>query len=97
MKLEAKDVEELGNLLTAVKLFVPIADEVVTTLFEYGPTLQRLVDALTKHHRTTNLEAFQFYTKNGFTRSEALLLVLNTNTNLQQLMQSLSNVKGKKA
>lgn len=93
MKLDFDDIKEIAGYMELAKQLAPLADDVVETLFTYGPAIKKLFGAWADFNRATNKAAFDFYIGQDFTREEALLLVVNTNHSLRQLMQNIGKTK----
>ena len=94
MKIDIEEVEGLIMLAKAYKpLIEKVADEVVG---DYAPILGKVVDGLREYSIKSNTDSFKQYVENGFTREEALLLVINTRASLQEALSNVSGNKTKK-
>jgi len=84
----------LETLLPVVEEIVdktaPMAEEVIEKVI---PFFRDQYMKLTVFGREQNVEAFNYYIKNGFTREEALLLVIDSSVSLRKVVENMGKNK----
>ena len=85
--MELPSVVEIEMLLGEVDQYLPLVKKVTDKL---APVLDELAERISKYNRQSNVDAFKFYVDSGFTRSEALLLVINANAAMEKAMQNIN-------
>lgn len=90
MKINKDDLQEFIKILDGLDELRPAIRELlakgVDVLKELKPHIEELGDWL----RARNVTAFQFYTANGMTREEALLLVIDSNASLTRAINRIN-------
>jgi hypothetical protein len=93
MKFTEEDINNFVEIMAAAESLRPLVHQASDVIKSYGSELAMLVDALVNYTIKRNTNTFNQYCSNGFSREEALLLVLNSKAALQD---ALNNRKGAK-
>lgn len=94
MKITEEEFNEFVAILNEAESFRPLVKKVLDTIESYGPELARLFDDLADYSVKRNAKTFNMYRDNGFSRKEAMLLVLNSKVALSEALNNHN--KGKK-
>ena len=76
---------ELALLLTTFDSYLPI---IKVTIDKFAPELGEQLKRINQFHAETQIESFEFYLNKGFTREEAMMLVLNAKIALQDILKN---------
>lgn len=98
--ISMKDLKELVGYLDEIEQFVPLAQilkpkltEIVNAGTDILSALEPLVVRFSNFNRERNVDTFNYYLNNGFTRNEALTLILANKESLQQQVNALKSIK----
>lgn len=94
MKLTQEDIKLFMELIDKSEEFRPVVNKIIDVLESYGPELDRVMRTLFTRAEQRNSDSFNLYLSNGFSREEAMMLILNTNISLQESVKS--NIKRRK-
>lgn len=94
MKLTQEDIKLFMELIGKSDEFRPVVNKIIDVLESYGPELDRVMRTLITRAEQRNSDSFNLYLSNGFSREEAMMLILNTNISLQESVKS--NIKRRK-
>jgi hypothetical protein len=82
--------EEIGDLIEVAKEYVPVVEVAID---ELAPVLDKMFSRLSCYMQQGNVEAMEFYLQNGFSREEALLLIINSSVALQKMADNMGKNK----
>lgn len=71
------DLEQIQEILTVASALTPMADAVADILEQYGPALRRVASGFNSAMTDLTIQAFNQYIQAGFSRDEAILLVIS--------------------
>ena len=94
MKLTQEDIKLFMEFIAESEEFRPVVNQIIDVIKSYGPELDRIMDTLITHYVQINSDSFFLYLSKGFSREEAMMLILNTNISLQESVKS--NIKRRK-
>lgn len=84
-------MDEIKEVIELIESVSPVIAEIVDTVLKsYGPELGKIGNAMVEWGRQSTVDTFNFYINNGFTRTEALMLVLNSKISLQSMMDGMN-------
>jgi hypothetical protein len=84
------DPEELREMIAIADLYIPIIEE---ALAKVGPVLGGLIEKIDRFFCETQTASFHFYVDKGFSREEAMLLVINAKVSLQEILREQRQIK----
>lgn len=82
--------ETITTLLEIAPEFVPVADQVADVLLAYGPTINKVFTAVKDAFIASNIKTFKTYLDAGFTREEAMQLILHNQLDWSQVLKNIS-------
>lgn len=82
--------EEMEALVEIGKEYIPIVEKATD---ELAPILDKLFDQLSCYMREQNVKAMEYYLQNGFSRQEALLLIINAKSSLEKMTDNMGKNK----
>lgn len=97
LNMSEKQVSEALKILSDVENFVPVADALSRALEIYGPYLGDAVDKVVDYKVARTIESFKQYEAGGFTRQEAMLLLLNSRVATQDSLRNMREALAKAA
>lgn len=86
------DIEEVKE---AVNEFRPIITESVNLLLSFGPEFYKIAERVNFGVADLQAATFKRHMDNGFTREEAMRLIINTRDNYKEILSKVSNGKSK--
>lgn len=95
--LSEGDMAEIEEMLQAVDTYRPLISKVIDKAMSFGPELNKIFEAfaisLTKTTVDCRVLAIKRYQDNGFTREEAITMMLDDITSIRRAAQSFSTNK----
>jgi hypothetical protein len=91
--LEALGIDDLDQLDALGDTLAPIADAAVGTIFKLTPPIAKAFNALGDYQVDRQIATFKRFIDGGFTREEALTLLLNNQSNMKDILKSLQEIK----
>ena len=79
MKLTQEDIKLFMELIAKSEELRPLVNKIIDVLESYGPELDRVMRTLITSAAQRNSYSFNLYLSTGFSREEAMMLILNTN------------------
>lgn len=92
-----RDIAELIELLDAAEELRPIVVKAINVLVGFGPELGTLMGNLTRGVANVHTEYFTQLVSNGFSREEALALMINTSQATTNILTALKAFSRKKS
>jgi hypothetical protein len=93
MKITEEKFNEFIQCLNEVESFRPLVQKVLDIIESYGLEVARLFDGLTDYSVKRITKTFNMYRDNGFSREEAILLVLNSKVALLEALNNYNKAK----
>ena len=93
MKLDIGDLSEIREYLELGKLFKPIISDSIDVIQEYGPEIRKLFSGIVDGIVDMKIQAIKRYDSNGFSRTEAILLTIDSFSALSKLTDGLKDKK----
>ena len=87
------NTEEIKVLLEIISEFKPAAAGIVESIQQYGPEVKELFGGIVDGMCDLTIRAFANYITAGFSREEALLLVINNKLGLSEAMDRTNKNK----
>jgi len=82
------DLEDIITVAKGAEELKPIWNEILQGASVFLPDIKAGAESLVKWMRQQAVEAFKFYVDNGFTRDEAMLLILSSRVALERAIHS---------
>ena len=89
MKVTQDDLLQFTEILDNAELFRPIIKKALDTIESFGPEMSRLPEKFREWVVVQNSRMFNDYLDQGFTRDEAMQLLLNVNAHVAQYVKNL--------
>ena len=87
-------MNQLEDLVKTIEGLTIIGEEILPKIDEavrkVSPTLRNMYLDLAKFSREQNVEAFEYYIIKGFTREEALLLIIDSSAALEKAINNIT-------
>lgn len=92
MSKNTMSVEAILELIKLADLYKPIVKSLVESVVSYGSEIRPIVDGVSDYMVERNSKSFKRYVEEfGFSREEAVLLILNQNANLYNAIKNSSS------
>lgn len=92
MKISLEELQELQGYLEMAKELAPIADDVVETIFVFGPAIKKVLGAIFDWQTQTTIDAVKKYMDElNCPRSEAILLAISAKQAAKELISIAYN------
>lgn len=78
--------ETKGIIEMIIKEYIPIAENSIEKM---APVLDKISKRIVHWLREQNVESFNFYLKNGFSRAEAMMFIFDAKISLQRYIDSI--------
>ena len=93
------DMEEIDEILKAVETYRPVISRVIDTAMSFGPELKKLFEplfcSLTEMTVDSRIMAIKRYEASGFTKEEAITMMLDDLSTIRRTAQSFNTSKKK--
>ena len=100
IEMEKEDIDEILEIVNMAKGFKPVVDESLSVLKEYVPCLKEVYSGFLDYGIEMKDYAIKEYGKRGYTKDEAILLVLDSNASFKSFLNkweyNIANSKKKK-
>jgi len=98
--MEKRNIEEILEIVSMARGFKPVVDETLSVLKEYVPCLKEVYSGFLDYGIEMKDYAIKEYGKRGYTKEEAILLVLDSNASFRSFLNkwehNIANSKNKK-
>jgi len=98
--MEKEDIGEILEIVNMAKAFKPVIDESLSVLKEYVPCMKEIYGGFLDYGIETKDYAIKEYRERGYTKEEAILLVLDSSASLKSFLNkwehNIANSKKKK-
>jgi len=91
---------ELGEILGVIgaveanaDMILGVAEAGSNLIYKFAPVLGKILDSTGDYMKERTVKSFNFYLENGFSREEALMLVLNSRIALAEMMKEVKVAK----
>jgi hypothetical protein len=88
MKIDKEDIQDITEMIRAAEDLKPLWDATLKAASVFLPDIQEGMRKLGDHMAAENVRRFKFYTTSGFTREEAMLLILSTRLAVEMAVQN---------
>ncbi len=93
MKKNKIDLSDILDVLDQAEQFRPLVKKMLKVFKSYGPEISKVIDDLIDYSVKRNTKTFNMYLKEGFTREEAMLFLLNSKIALENAINNTNRSK----
>lgn len=93
--MKAEEILKYLALLDKAEDYKPLMKKLVKVVKSYSYELKDLVDPFYDYLRKARVKSVNFYTEEGFSKSDAILMSMHDSVSLDKMMDKFNEKKGK--
>ncbi len=88
--MKTEEILEYMALLDSADDFKPLVKKVAEVIKDYSGEFKELVEDLADYIRKNRVKSVNFYTDEGFSKQEAILMSMHDTTSLEKMMSKFN-------